>query len=271
MRGVTEPGREPGDVTADDVTEGAADGVTGGEPSPPAPFDVALANERFERATPEERLAFAVDAFGAHLLFTSSFGAQSAVLLHLWSTVARHLPVVFIDTGFLFEETLRYRDLLVARLGLDLRVVRPDIARDAFVERYGSDVQARDPDFCCGVNKVVPLTSFRANARAWVSGLRRDQSRTREDLAIFEQDGPLVRVHPIATFTASDVAAYLARHDLPEHPLVARRYLSIGCAPCTRPVAEGEDERAGRWAGRAKTECGLHARPIAKKAEPVPW
>lgn len=258
MRGVSEPG-------------GGNGGATDSAPSAAAPFDVARENERFEHASPEDRLAFAVDAFGDRLLFTSSFGAQSAVLLHLWSTVARHLPVVFIDTGFLFDETLRYRDLLVARLGLELRVVRPDIARDAFVERYGSDIQARDPDFCCGVNKVVPLASFRANAHAWVSGLRRDQSRTRKDVAIFEQDGPLVRVHPIATLTASDVAAYLARHDLPEHPLVARRYLSIGCAPCTRPVAEGEDERAGRWAGRAKTECGLHARAHTKKTEPVPW
>lgn len=234
------------------------------------PFDAARESERFERASPEERLAFAVDTFGDRLLFTSSFGAQSAVLLHLWSTVARHLPVVFIDTGFLFDETLRYRDLLVDRLGLDLRVVRPDVARGAFLERYGHDVQARDPDFCCGVNKVVPLSPLRAEARAWVSGLRRDQSRTREDAAIFERDGHLVRVHPIATLTASDVAAYLARHDLPEHPLVARRYLSIGCAPCTRPVADGEDERAGRWAGRAKTECGLHARTDIAK-EPSPW
>ena len=223
-------------------------------------IDLVQANQRLEGLSPEARLAFAVDTFGADLLFTSSFGAQSAVLLHLWSRVAGKLPVVFIDTGFLFPETLAYRDALVERLGLALRVVKPDIANAAFVAKYGSDIQQKDADFCCGVNKVAPIAPLKAEARAWVSGLRRDQGRTRADVAILEEDGHLVRVHPIATLTKTDVAAYLAKHELPEHPLVARRYLSIGCAPCTRAVEAGEDERAGRWAWSGKTECGLHAR-----------
>jgi phosphoadenosine phosphosulfate reductase len=229
-------------------------------PSPPG-FDLARESARLEAASPEERLAFAAETFGEDLLFTSSFGAQSAVLLHLWSVVCKHLPVTFIDTGFLFPETLAYRDELVAKLGLRLNVVRPDLERTAFVARYGDDIQKNDPDLCCGVNKVAPIAPLKERARAWVSGLRRDQSRTRADVAILESEGHLVRVHPIATLVASDVAAYLARHGLAEHPLVARRYLSIGCAPCTRAVADGEDERAGRWAGSAKTECGLHNRP----------
>lgn len=216
-------------------------------------------SERLEHATPEQRLAFAVDRFGSDLLFTSSFGAQSGVLLHLWSVVAKHLPVVFIDTGFLFTETIAYRDRLVSQLGLTLRIVRPDIAHAAFVERYGEEIQRKDPDFCCGVNKVAPLAPLREAARGWVSGLRRDQSKTRADVSILEEDGHILRVHPIADFTKDDVAAYLSRHGIAEHPLVARRYLSIGCAPCTRPVVEGEDERAGRWAFSSKTECGLHA------------
>lgn len=223
-------------------------------------LDLARENARLEHASPEERLAFAAETYGEELLFTSSFGAQSGVLLHLWSVVCRHLPVTFIDTGFLFDETLVYRNDLVARLGLRLNVVRPDIARDAFVASYGDDIQKKDPDFCCGVNKVAPIAPLKDAARGWVSGLRRDQSRTRADVAILETEGHLVRVHPIATLTAADVAAYLARHGIPEHPLVARRYLSTGCAPCTRAVADGEDERAGRWAGSAKTECGIHAR-----------
>jgi phosphoadenosine phosphosulfate reductase len=230
------------------------------------PLDLASENARLENATPEARLAFAAETFGKDLLFTSSFGAQSGVLLHLWSVVCPELPVTFIDTGFLFDETLVYRNDLVARLRLDVRVVRPDVARDAFVASYGSDIQRTDPDFCCGVNKVAPIAPLRESARAWVSGLRRDQSRTRADVAILETEGHLVRVHPLATLTAADVAAYLARHGIPEHPLVARRYLSIGCAPCTRPVADSEDERAGRWAGNAKTECGLHARPTTSRA-----
>ncbi len=224
-------------------------------------LDLELENERLERATPAERLAFAVETFGDDLLFTSSFGAQSAVLLHLWSKVARHLPVVFIDTGFLFPETLTYRDELAKQLGLRLHVLSPDIANADFVARYGSDIQRRDPDFCCGLNKVAPLAPLRERARAWVSGLRRDQSRAREHVPILERDGHLVRVHPLATMTKSDVAEYLEKHGLPEHPLVRRRYLSIGCAPCTRAVADGEDERAGRWAWSNKTECGLHGRP----------
>jgi len=228
-----------------------------------APLDLDLESEnaRLESATPEQRLAFAAKTFGKDLLFTSSFGARSGVLLHLWSVVCRELPVTFIDTGFLFDETLLYRSELTARLGLDVRVVRPDLTREAFVASFGDDIQKRDPDLCCSVNKVAPIAPLREKARAWVSGLRRDQSRTRADVAILETEGHLVRVHPLATLTAADVAAYLARHGIPEHPLVARRYLSIGCAPCTRAVADGEDERAGRWAGSAKTECGLHARP----------
>lgn len=224
-----------------------------------ADLDFARENLRLEAARPEERLAFAVERFGEDLLFTSSFGAQSAVLLHLWSTVARGLPVTFIDTGFLFDETLRYRDALVAQLGLTVRELHPDVPNETFIRDYGDDIQARDPDFCCGVNKVIPLSPLRASARAWVSGLRRDQSRTRADVAILEEDGHLVRVHPIADLTRADVQAYLERHGIPEHPLASRRYLSIGCMPCTRPVEDGEDERAGRWAGKAKTECGLHA------------
>jgi phosphoadenosine phosphosulfate reductase len=214
-----------------------------------------------ESATPEERLAYAVERWGSDLLFTSSFGAQSGVLLHLWSVVAKHLPVVFIDTGFLFPETLKYRDRLASQLGLTLRIVRPDIVHESFVEKYGSEIQKRDPDFCCGVNKVAPLAPLREAARAWVSGLRRDQSKTRADVSILEPDGHLVRVHPIADLTKADVSHYLERHGIAEHPLVARRYLSIGCAPCTRAVAEGEDEdeRVGRWAWSDKTECGLHA------------
>lgn len=223
-------------------------------------LDLARESARLELASPEERLAFAAETFGEDLLFTSSFGAQSGVLLHLWSVVCPHLPVTFIDTGFLFPETLEYRDALAARLGLTVRVVRPDIARAAFVAEHGDDIQARDPDFCCGVNKVSPIAPLKARARAWVSGLRRDQSKARADLAILETEGHLVRVHPIATLGAADVTAYLARHGIAEHPLVARRYLSIGCAPCTRAVRDGEDERAGRWDGSTKTECGIHQR-----------
>jgi len=215
-------------------------------------------NAALEQKSPRERLAWAVERFGERLLFTSSFGAGAGVLLHLWSEVARELPVVFLDTNFHFPETLEYRDRLVAQLGLRLEIVRPAWTREQFLADEG-ELYLIDPDRCCALNKVAPLEPRRRAAAAWISGLRRDQSATRAATPILlaDGDGPL-KVHPIASMTARDVEAYLAAHGIPEHPLKARRFLSIGCAPCTRPVADGEDERAGRWAGTAKTECGLH-------------
>jgi phosphoadenosine phosphosulfate reductase len=224
---------------------------------------LARENARLERATPEERLAHAVDTYGEKLLFTSSFGAGSGVLLHLWSQVAGKLPVVFIDTGFLFEETLRYRDELVQRLGLTLVVVRPAESRASFMARSGADIQERDPDSCCAANKVAPIEPLKSQAEAWVSGLRRDQSATRANVPILlASPGDPLKVHPIATLTAADVTEYLRAYGIPEHPLQARGYRSIGCEPCTRAVVDGEDERAGRWAGKEKTECGLHSRAL---------
>jgi phosphoadenosine phosphosulfate reductase len=222
-------------------------------------LDLSAENERLERATPEERLAFAVERWGERLLFTSSFGAGSGVLLHLWSRVAAHLPVVVIDTGFLFDETLAYRDRLARDLGLRIEIARPEVPRDDFLWEYGADIMARDPDFCCARNKVAPLRPYIARSLAWVSGVRRDQGRTREHVPILQgtEDGP-VKVHPLATMTRAEADAYMGAHGIPEHPLKLRRFLSIGCWPCTQPVPDGEDERAGRWAGKGKTECGLH-------------
>jgi phosphoadenosine phosphosulfate reductase len=228
--------------------------------------ELDVENARLEQASPEERLAFAVERFGSKLLYTSSFGAGSAVLLHMWSKAAGKLPVVFIDTGFLFDETLRYRDELVEQLGLTLLVVRPSVSRASFVAEHGSDIQRRNADFCCAQNKIAPLEPLKADAAAWVSGLRRDQSATRAGVPILlPADGEPLKVHPIATMTAADVAAYMREHALPEHPLVAKGYRSIGCEPCTSAVASGDDERAGRWAWGEKTECGLHERALLKR------
>lgn len=217
-----------------------------------------------ERSTPRDRLSWALDTYGDALLFTSSFGAGSGVLLHLWSELARERPVIFLDTGFLFPETLAYRDALARKLALRVVTVRPSKSVADFSREHGEDIQRRNPDFCCRVNKVEPLTSFERAAKAWISGLRRDQGASRRDVPIVltPPSGP-VKIHPIATMTRDDVRAYMREHDVPEHPLVARRYLSIGCAPCTLPVgtAEEGDERAGRWSfSEKKTECGLHGR-----------
>jgi len=222
-------------------------------------LDIERENSRLEATTPEERLTFAVSHYGERLLFTSSFGAGSGVMLHLWSRVARHLPVVMVDTGFLFDETLAYKDKLADMLGLHVEIARPAMPTNGFLAEYGADIQARDPDFCCARNKIDPLRPWVDRALGWVSGLRRDQSRTREHVRILEHttDGP-VKVHPLATVTAAEAHEYMAVHGIPEHPLKSKGYRSIGCWPCTQPVADGEDERAGRWRGKAKTECGLH-------------
>ncbi len=229
---------------------------------------IAFENGRLELLSPEDRLAYAVDLFGEKLLFTSSFGAGSAVLLHLWSRVAKDLPVVFLDTGFLFPETHAYKNEIAKRLGLNVKVIAPAQAREDFLADYGADIMKTSPDFCCGQNKVAPLAPVLKNADAWVSGLRRDQSATRKNTPILlptardEGEGDYLKIHPLASMTAAEVAEYMQKFELPEHPLRAKRFLSIGCAPCTRAVAEGEDERAGRWAGSTKTECGLHARAL---------
>ncbi|MEO9232341.1 MAG: phosphoadenylyl-sulfate reductase [Polyangiaceae bacterium] len=230
-------------------------------------------NGRLELLSPEDRLAFAVDLFGDKLMFTSSFGAGSAVLLHLWSRVAKNLPVIFLDTGFLFAETLAYKDELAKRLGLNVKTVHPAVAREEFLALNGLDVMHENSDLCCAHNKVAPLAPVLKSADAWVSGLRRDQSESRKNTPILlptardEGQGSYLKVHPLATLTSADVAEYMQKFALPEHPLRAKRYLSIGCEPCTRPVEDGEDERAGRWAGSGKTECGLHSRTLNQAAK----
>lgn len=200
-----------------------------------------------EPLNPRERLEWALDTYGEGLLFTSSFGAGSGVLLHMWSELARERPVVFLDTGFLFPETLAYKDALSHALGLHVEVVRPSTDTRDFIAAHGADIQRCDPDFCCKTNKVDPLAPYERRAKAWVSGLRRDQGPTRRDLPIvFEQPPRPTKIHPLASMTREDAAAYMRAHGVPEHPLVSRRYLSIGCAPCTEPVADDRDERAGR-------------------------
>ncbi len=199
--------------------------------------------------------------FPGRIALVSSFGAESAVLLHMVAAIDRATPVIFLDTGKLFAETLRYRETLAARLGLgDLRTATPERERLAEVDPTG-ELWRSDPNSCCWQRKVEPLDAALAGFAAWITGRKRFQGGVRGALAPIEHepDGR-VKVNPLADWTEADIAAYFARHDLPPHPLAARGFRSIGCVPCTRPVRPGEDSRAGRWAGRAKTECGIHLR-----------
>lgn len=221
--------------------------------------DLNELNKSFEKAHPEEILAWAVETFWADLAASSSFQTQGVPLLHIISRVKPDLPIIFLDTGFHFPQTLAFRDHLVQEWGLSLRVVRAALSRDEFVGRHGDDLYRRDPDLCCHINRVEPMQRALAGLRAWISGIRRDQSPARAGIQIVElTPNGVTRVHPMATWTRQDIWRYSREHNLPVHPLLAQGYLSIGCAPCTRPVDTGEDERAGRWADREKLECGLH-------------
>ena len=196
--------------------------------------------------------------YRGRIALVSSFGADSAVLLHMVGEIDRATPVIFVDTERLFAETLAYRDRLVAHLGLtNVRNFKPDAAAVAANDAEGY-LWFNDPDRCCDMRKVRPLDKALQNYDAWITGRKRFQSQTRAALPLFETDGERVKLNPLAGWSASDVLAYLKRHDLPRRALVARGYPSIGCLPCTSPVSEGEDARAGRWRGRGKTECGIH-------------
>ncbi|MBN1681318.1 MAG: phosphoadenylyl-sulfate reductase [Anaerolineae bacterium] len=216
-------------------------------------------NEQFETAEPQTIIDWAAEHYLPRLAVTSSFQTQSVALLHMISRAALEIPVIFLDTGYHFPETLAYRDQLVAQFGLTLRVVRPAVSRTDFVQRYGDALYRRDPDLCCYINKVEPMQRALGDLDAWISGIRRDQTPDRAHAQPLEAlpDGRF-KINPLVTWTRRDLWTYIDHHDLPAHPLFSQGYLSVGCAPCTNPVHDGGDERAGRWSGTAKRECGLH-------------
>ncbi len=198
------------------------------------------------------------DLFPGRIALVSSFGADSAVLLHMVASVDKATPVIFVDTGHLFPETLHYRDELVALLGLtDVRSIQPSADDLASLDPEGF-LWASDPDSCCEIRKVKPLAGAIEGYDAWITGRKRFQNSTRATLPLFEAEGERVKINPLAGWDASELLAYLDRHELPRHRMVAMNYPSIGCIPCTSPVRPGEDARAGRWRGRGKTECGIH-------------
>ena len=188
----------------------------------------------------------------------SSFGTESAVLLDLIAQADRNTPVIFVDTLKMFEETLAYREELTERLGLTHNsVVTPDPAVLAAKDESGLR-WSYDPDGCCAIRKVEPLARAKAGLDAWISGRKAFQSVTRENLPRFEVEHGRLKINPLGDWTKDDLEGYFAEHDLPRHPLEAQGFLSVGCQPCTSPVAPGEDPRAGRWRGWDKTECGIH-------------
>lgn len=196
--------------------------------------------------------------FPGRIAVVSSFGAESVVLLHMLASIDRTTPVIFLNTGKLFGETLAYREALAERFGLtDVRDVRPDPV-DAARSDPDGDLWNRDATACCWFRKVLPLQRALTGFSAWITGRKRFQSPGRATLEPIEIEFDRVRVNPLARWSPTDISAYVAEHDLPEHPLVQHGYLSIGCAPCTAPVEAGADARSGRWGDQDKTECGIH-------------
>ena len=225
--------------------------------------DAVRLNRMFRGASTQEWLRDLIEGnLAGDVAVVSSFGAESAVLLHLIAQVAPDVPVLFLDTGKHFAETLAYRDALIAKLGLtNLVVLTPDTADLAIKDETGLR-WSYDPDGCCEIRKVKPLAKALAQYDATFTGRKAFQSSTRANLPRFELDNSdaqgRLKINPLIDWSAEDIAAYFEKHDLPRHPLVAQGYPSIGCSPCTKQVAEGEDPRSGRWSGWDKTECGIH-------------
>lgn len=224
-----------------------------------APNLAARLDAELRDAHPLTILRRAYETFGDRLAVVSSFGAESAVMLHLAAQVSPDIPVLFLDTGMLFGQTLDYRKSLAARFGLtDVRDLRPAFA-DLAVTDPKSDLWRTDTGACCNIRKVLPLDRALEGFSGWVTGRKRFHGADRLRLAVVEDAEGQIKFNPLANWSKAELDAYVAEHQLPAHPLVAQGFPSIGCWPCTKPVDDpNADVRAGRWQGQDKTECGIH-------------
>ena len=238
----------------------AASARTAGDLPPAEALDRALRG-----ASPAQVIARALQTIGReHLAVVSSFGTESAALLKVMTEVDAAIPVIFLDTGWLFEETLAYRDTLIETLGLrDVRSIKP---QDETLSREDPDRELwfTNPDACCRIRKVEPLARALAPFTGWINGRKRFQGGLRAALPVVEQDGARLKFNPFANISREDIEAIYGLSNLPPHPLAASGYLSVGCMPCTSRTSPDEDARAGRWRGRAKTECGIHTTVLPK-------
>lgn len=255
-------------------------GAEGSDPShvvtesqEPLRRELDAASEDLEGRPAEEILRWAVERFGNELALSVSFGGpEGMVLLDMLSKVVDRTPelaaerearptVITMDTGFLFSETVRFREKTMRRYkNLNLQVARPALTVEEQVERYGVGMYGCKPDTCCKIRKVEPMRRTLENYEAWMTGIRRDQTKNRSTTPVASVDDQFgkAKIAPLAGWTTDDVEGYVEAHDVPVNPLLRQGYASIGCWPQTRPVGEGEDWRAGRWSGSGKVECGLH-------------
>ena len=227
--------------------------------------ELAVLSTQMESWAPERVLLWALERFPGQVAMTCSFGGAGTVLAHMLHRHGADVPILFLDTGFHFAETLQFKREFAARFGLRVIDVQPALTVAEQERRLGAHLYDRDPDLCCRLRKVEPLSRalVEMGVKAWVSALRRDQSETRRQIQILElhqvaPDHQVVKVHPLANWTRRDVWRYIECHGLPYHPLLDDGYTSIGCWPCTERAVPGGDERSGRWPGKNKTECGIH-------------
>lgn len=221
--------------------------------------EIAKLSEEFESKTPQEIIQWAFDTFWPEIAMSSSFQTQSVPLLHMVSQINRNLLIFFIDTGYHFWETAIFREQLASDWHLNVLDLYRDSRWDAFARHNTRKLPLEDPNLCCYIHKVQPMQKALKDMRAWISGIRRDQTPTRAHARILElQDDGLLKINPVLNWTKADVKRYTEEHNLPSHPLLEKGYRSVGCAPCTVAIGANDDERAGRWQGRGKTECGLH-------------
>ena len=217
-------------------------------------------SEGFEGASPEAVLYWAAGRFGEEVALATGFGAEGCVLIDMLARVAPRMRVFYLDTDLLFPETYQLAARLSVRYGVRFERRATRLTLDAQAGAYGERLWERDPEECCRLRKVEPLREMLAGLRAWVTAIRREQTPARAGAGVVERDAKfgLVKINPLAGWSASDVWNYVVKHDVPYNPLHDLGYASVGCVPCTTPVRIGEDPRAGRWRGTARTECGLH-------------
>ncbi len=228
--------------------------------------EIHTLSKEFETKTPQEIIQWAVDKCWPDIAMSSSFQTQSVPLLHMVSQLDRSVTVFFIDTGYHFWETLMFREQLAVEWNLDVFDLYRDPRWDVFVLQNLRRLPVEDPNLCCYLHKVQPMQKALTGIKAWISGIRRDQTSVRSHAQILEiQEDGLLKINPLLNWTKADVQKYAQEHNLPAHPLLEKGYRSVGCAPCTIAIGANEDERAGRWAGRGKTECGLHTDMFEKK------
>jgi phosphoadenosine phosphosulfate reductase len=228
-----------------------------------ATFDeeqIAAADRQLTAATPQEVLQWAVATFGPKLTMATAFGAEGCCLIHMLAEIGPDVRIFNLDTGYQFPETLELRERIRERYGIDVELVRPEQTVAEYEAEHGGPLYRHRPDQCCHDRKLVPLRKAVAGYEAWVSAIRRDQTADRAAARVVQWDAKfgLVKVNPLLHWTRKDVWDFVLRHDVPYNPLHDRGYPSIGCWPCTAPAGDGADERAGRWAGTGKKECGLH-------------